>query len=87
MPAIGRQRSTPRFDELIVRVRGEYREMPGLSLTLPQAQRLWGLEGATCQTLFERLVDARFLRRTRHGRFVLWDVSSPVRHPARHQEE
>jgi hypothetical protein len=24
------------------RVRGEYLEMPGLSLTEPQAQRLWG---------------------------------------------
>ena len=74
MQATGRQRSTPRFDELIVRVRGEYREMPGLSLTVPQARRLWGLEGATCQTLFERLVETKFLRRTRHGRFVRWDL-------------
>ena len=78
MQVTGRQRSTPRFDELIVRVRGEYREMPGLSLTVPQAQRLWGLEGATCQTLFERLVETKFLRRTRHGRFVRCDVSSPI---------
>jgi hypothetical protein len=78
MHATGRQRSTPRFDELIVRVRGEYREMPGLSLTLPQAQRLWGLERATCQTLLERLVDARFLRRTRQGRFIRWDAHGAV---------
>ena len=78
MQVSGQPRSKPPFDELIVRVRGEYREMPGLSLTVPQAQRLWGLEGATCQTLFERLVDTRFLRRTRHGRFVRWDVSSPI---------
>lgn len=78
MHGIGRQRSTPRFDELIARVRGEYREMPGLSLTVSQAQRLWGLEGATCQALLDRLVDTKFLRRTRHNRFVRWDVSSPV---------
>ena len=74
MQATVQQRSTPRFDELILRVRGEYREMPGLSLTVPQAQRLWGLEHSTCQTLFEHLVEARFLRSTRHGRFVRWDA-------------
>jgi hypothetical protein len=72
------QRAAVRFDELIVRVRGEYREMPGLSLTVAQAQRLWGLEDATCRTLFERLVASSFLRRTRTGRFVRSDPSSPV---------
>jgi hypothetical protein len=71
------QRATVRVDELIVRVRGEYREMPGLSLTVRQAQRLWGLEDATCRMLFERLVASRFLRRTRTGRFVRSDPSSP----------
>ena len=78
MPATVQKRSTPRFDELIVRARGEYREMPGLSLTVPQAQKLWGLDRSTCHTLFERLVDARFVRQTPHGRFVLWDTSSPI---------
>jgi hypothetical protein len=76
MSATVRQRSTPRFDELVVRVRGEYCEMPGLSLTVPQARRLWGLEDSICQSLFECLVDTKFLRRTRHGRFVRCDVSS-----------
>ena len=71
-------RSIPRLDDLIVRVRGEYSEMPGLSLTVPQARRLFGLEPVTCQVLFERLVDTRFLRRTRQGRFIRSDVSSPV---------
>jgi hypothetical protein len=74
MHARVQQRSAPRFDELVIRVRGEYREMPGLSLTVPQAQRLWGLDGVTCQRLFERLVEAKFLRRSRHGRFIRWDV-------------
>lgn len=78
MPATGLQRWTPQLDELIVRIRGEYLEMPGLALTVPQAQRLWGLDHSTCERLFQRLVEARFVRRTRHGRFVLWDASSPV---------
>jgi hypothetical protein len=78
MSATVRHRSTPRFDALIVRVRGEYHEMPGLSLTVPQAQRLWGLEDSLCRSLFECLVETKFLRRTRHGRFVRCDVSSPT---------
>jgi hypothetical protein len=78
MPANAQQPSTPRFDELLTRVRGEYREMPGLSLTIDQAQRLWMMEHATCAALFAYLVDARFLRKSRHGRFVKTDASDPA---------
>ena len=52
------------------RIRSEYREMPGLSLTERQAQRLWGLDSAACRTLFEALLETRFLRRTRQGSYV-----------------
>ena len=34
--------------ELLSRVRGEFREMPGLRLSLEQAMRLWALDRATC---------------------------------------
>jgi hypothetical protein len=43
------------------RIRGEYLEMPGLRLTRPQAQRLWGLDEQTCVKLLDRLVDLKFL--------------------------
>ena len=43
------------------RIRGEYLEMPGLRLTRPQAQRLWGLDEQTCIELLDRLVDLKFL--------------------------
>jgi Fic family protein len=79
MPGTAQRRSMARLDDLVVRIRGEYREMPGLSLTIAQAQRLWGLEPSTCQTVFEHLVEARILRRTRHGRFVRCD--SPGGYP------
>jgi hypothetical protein len=59
--------------ELAVRVRGEYREMPGLALTVQQAQRLWSLDQPTCERVFEELVLARFLRRTAAGRYVRAD--------------
>ena len=38
--------------------------MPGLQLTIKQAQRLWGLDEPTCVQVLNMLVDARFLRRT-----------------------
>ncbi len=54
---------------------GEYLEMPGLHLTKPQMQRLWGLDAATCDALLDALEAARFLRRTDHDGYVLADGS------------
>ena len=48
---------------LLVRVSGEYMEMPGLQLTLAQASRLWNMKPATSAHVLDRLVDASFLRR------------------------
>lgn len=53
-------------------VTAEYREMPGLSLTARQMQRLWSLEQSVCDALIEALVEARILRRTQSGTFVLF---------------
>ena len=41
-----------------------YWEMPGLSLTKPQARRLWNLDPETCDALIDEMVSAKFLRRT-----------------------
>ena len=59
--------------EVLRRVKGEYIEMPGLRLTIAQAQRLWGLDRAVCDALLGALVDAKFLFRTRDGAFVRSD--------------
>ena len=56
------------------RIQAEYREMPGLSLTQPQMQRLWGLEPDLCDALIESLVSARVLKRTATGHFVAYDA-------------
>jgi hypothetical protein len=53
------------------RVRAEYLEMPGLCLTLSQAQRLWSLDPRTCEAVLNSLIDTGFLRRTGRGLFVL----------------
>jgi hypothetical protein len=66
------------LEGIIRRIRGEYLEMPGLSLTLQQAQRLWGLDAWSCRTVLNALVDTGFLARTPQGAFVHHDRSSPV---------
>jgi hypothetical protein len=59
------------FDPAILqRICGEFSEMPGLRLTCAQAQRLWGLDEATCTEVLEFLVDARFLYQPRHGMYM-----------------
>jgi hypothetical protein len=51
-------------------VRNEYLEMPGLSLTIGQAQRMWRLRREDCVMLLGALVDSGFLARTAGGAFV-----------------
>jgi hypothetical protein len=46
---------------LLTRVRGEYMEMPGLRLSLGQAQRLCGIERGLCTRVLDALVTERFL--------------------------
>ena len=55
---------------LVERIRGEFREMPGLQLTLDQAQRLFGLDPASCRHVIDTLVEASFLRWTASGTIV-----------------
>lgn len=56
--------------QLLGRIRGEYLEMPGLRLTLPQAQRLWHLRERECEELLGALIDAKFLCRKSDGRYA-----------------
>jgi hypothetical protein len=55
---------------LVDRIRGEFREMPGLQLTLAQAQRLFGLDPVACRRVIDALVEASFLRWTPSGTIV-----------------
>jgi hypothetical protein len=55
------------LEALVRRIRGEFMEMPGLSLTFAQAKRLWGIEHDLCERVIGVLVGAAFLRRTPAG--------------------
>lgn len=62
------------FDDLVRRVRGEFLEMPGLTLTFPQAERLWGIEKDLCRQVIDVLIGADFLRRTSAGTIARADA-------------
>ena len=72
--------ATPRFTtsaltpQLLTRIRAEYREMPGLRLTLLQARRLWAIDIMTCSAALTALEASGFLSSTRDGAFVLADA-------------
>jgi len=51
------------------RIRGEFREMPGLTLTVAQARRLWSLDPSTCSAVLTQLVETGFLCRRADGAY------------------
>jgi len=50
-----------RVAEWAERVRAEYREMPGLTLTRWQMRRLWRLDASLCDAVVETLIASHFL--------------------------
>jgi hypothetical protein len=48
-------------------IQAEYREMPGMVLSKPQMQRLWGIDAVLCDALVDALVAASVLKRTPGG--------------------
>jgi hypothetical protein len=64
-------------------IRAEYGEMPGLSLTLSQVERLWDLSPDTAETLLWELQRMQFLRRTPKGTYVRADLVSAPRPESR----
>jgi hypothetical protein len=55
-------------DALVRRVRSEFREIPGLRLTVAQAQRLWGLDRETCEAVLSRLTETHVIAQSADGR-------------------
>jgi hypothetical protein len=55
---------------LLDRVRAEFIEMPGLRLTVRQAQRMWSLDERICVELLEALIAEGFLEQRRQGAYA-----------------
>ena len=62
--------TSDRFSKALRRARAEFLEMPGLTLTVMQAARLWHADGAMCTAILARLVEQRFLVETRNHSFA-----------------
>lgn len=59
-----------RMHMLLTRIQAEYREMPGLRLTVAQVQRLCGGDGPACAAVLDLLVEERFLIRRTDGSYT-----------------
>jgi hypothetical protein len=68
-PAFDR-RAQPARNLLLARVRGEFSEMPCLSLTIPQAMRLFGLREDICRRVLGALVTDGVLWKRHDERYV-----------------
>ena len=66
----GPSRGEPARAQLTAVIVDAYGEMPGLSLTLSQAARLFGLRDRTCRVVLEDLVSDGKLRRSIEGRYA-----------------
>ena len=60
----------PGRPQLVTMVIGTFREMPGLSLHLNQAARLFGVSAETCRILLDDLVAQGRLRRAHDGQYL-----------------
>jgi hypothetical protein len=49
----------------------DYLEMPGLSLTPKQMQRLWSIDSTRCAAVIDALVTARIIRKSANGTYIL----------------
>jgi len=83
-PAAGPRSSAPNPNGLILdRIRGEFREMPGLSLTVEQARRLWSLDAPTCYEALAYLVESGFLSLKPNGSYARASDLSLAERPLR----
>ncbi len=62
-------------ENIAERVRAEFEEMPGMTLTMPQASRLFGLKDDVCRTIVEQLVKSEYLKWTQSGAAVTRSMS------------
>jgi hypothetical protein len=59
--------NAPQVDMLVLRVQGDFLTNPGMRLTLPQAQRRFGMDRVTCEAVLSVLVEANVLARLPDG--------------------
>ena len=64
------RRDTDSREQLLARLRGEFREMPCLSLTLEQSMRLFGLREDVCRRILRSMIEEGAIWRRSDGRYT-----------------
>ena len=64
-----------RKDPLLSRIRREFRDHPGIAVTLSQAQILWSLDKQRCRQAFDTLTEEGFLKHV--DDVYLWTDAPP----------
>jgi hypothetical protein len=67
------------YQQAFERIRGEYREMPGMRLTPAQIERLSGVEISVCRLVLDDLVRAQFLSVRPDGTYARGTADAPSR--------
>jgi hypothetical protein len=62
-PGVIERRDVKRRDAIVLRIVSEFRDMPGLVLSIKQASRFLGVEVSACARILEELRRAGVLRR------------------------
>jgi hypothetical protein len=68
-PGVRERRDVMRRDAIVRRIVAEFRDMPGLVLSVKQASRFLGVEPAACARILEDLMRAGLLRRDADQRY------------------
>jgi CheY-like chemotaxis protein len=62
--------SVSAHQQVLDRIRAEFLEMPGMTLTIQQVQRLCGIDGSICQIVLDALVESKFLGINANGTYT-----------------
>jgi hypothetical protein len=55
-----------------------FEDLPTLSLTFPQAMRLWGLDEATCRCVLDSFIETGYLMRDVTGQYRRADLGESI---------
>lgn len=62
---------------LIARIRREFKDHPGIAVTLPQAEILWSVNHQRCTEVFDELLSEGFLKKV--DDVFMWSDAPPPR--------
>ena len=71
-----------RIQDLVIRVQGDFLEIPGLTLTLVDAERRFGVDPTTCDAVLGLLAEANVLTRNGDGAYTRLFPTFTTQHAA-----